>query len=102
MWIKIMVELDSRASRFKVNNDNLEARILSFKQNEAVNIDKACTDLLRTKFARYEEVREKFAQFFDSEDLSAQLDNKANLAMVKQINDSRATKTELEEAEMLI
>jgi len=49
-------------------------------------VNQTCEELMKTKFARYEAVRNEFAKFFGQDELSYIIDNKADLKMVENLN----------------
>ena len=57
---------------------------------------------MKTKFARYEAVRNEFAKFFGQDELSYIIDNKADLKMVENLNQVKATKDDIAATEQLI
>jgi hypothetical protein len=62
----------------KTNNDSL--------------ISTACEIELANRMHKYEKVAEGFAQFFNQEEIGAIIDRKADLELVRRIQDTKASK----------
>ena len=52
---------------------------------------------VQNRFEQYDRVTKNFKQFFDQSDLGALLDRKADLELIRRINNVKADKTELNE-----
>ena len=61
-----------------------------------------CEELMNTKFKKYDKLREEFNQFFGQGELLYQIDSKADIRMIDQINIQKASKEELASTEDLI
>ena len=57
---------------------------------------------MQTKFIKYEQVYKGFEKFFDGNDLKLMIDRKADIGLISQLADEKATKNELCESKVLI
>jgi hypothetical protein len=51
--------------------------------------------MVRDKMANYERVERQFSKFFDIEELESHFDRKADMELIQEINNSKATNNEL-------
>ena len=59
-------------------------------------IDNTVENILTTKLEKYDMVTKRFQQFFDQEDLGALIDRKADIEIVRRMNDVKADVTEVD------
>ena len=57
---------------------------------------------MKTSFIRYEKVYRSFQRFFDDDNLMIQFERKANLNMVKKLDEEKADRTELNVTKVMI
>ena len=55
--------------------------------------------MVREKMASYERVEHMFSKFFDIEELEATFERKADIELIHELNDNKATKIELKIAQ---
>jgi hypothetical protein len=52
-------------------------------------------EIVREKMARYERIEAMFSKFFDVQELEAHFNQKADLELIHELNDKKATKDEM-------
>ena len=65
------------------------------KQEFESLIDKICGEEIERKLGHYERVTKAFSQFFNQEDIGALIDRKADLELVRRVQDAKASRQEL-------
>ena len=58
-------------------------------------MNEICEKLMEVKFKTYEDVVKNFSKFFRQEDFFDNLNNKADISMVKEYSDQMAKKTDM-------
>lgn len=59
-------------------------------------MDQVCTKEVVLKLQEYEQVAKSFSQFFSQDDIGALIDRKADLELVRRIQDNKATRKEVQ------
>lgn len=65
-------------------------------------MDESLMNSIKKSFQKYENVAKEFQKFFNKEELSAAFDRKADIEMINELNQFKATKTQIEETKKLI
>jgi len=65
-------------------------------------VDKTVEELLKVKFQRYEKIRQEFHKFFNQDELSYVVENKADIKMIDKVMDIKASKDELANTEAML
>ena len=88
--------------RFLLETLKFETILNAYKQDDAQMVDKKVEHILKTKFQRYEKIRLEFHKFFDQDELSSIIDNKADIKMIDRVMDIKASKDELANTEAML
>jgi hypothetical protein len=73
-----------------------------YKEQMAALIDELCTKITTNKLSQYDRVAKSFTRFFNQDELGQILDKKADLELIQRLQDTKATKVELNYLSSLI
>ena len=86
-----------------INEQNiLQHKLENFSQKQELDVNGRCEELMRTRFERYDKLSREFSKFFSQDELSIQLERKANISMVDQVVLIKADKEEVAHTNVLI
>ena len=75
----------------------MQGKFDDFKGGFDSIIEKSCELELKNQLDKYEKVTKSFEQFFNQEDMGALIDRKADLELVKRLQETKATKSEFQQ-----
>ena len=81
-WIKLKEQLLQNDHTREVRIINLQDDVTEFKSEIQNHVEQFCTDTISKKLVQYEKVAKSFQKFFNHEELSEILDNKADLELI--------------------
>ena len=75
----------------------MNGKFEDFKGGFDAIIEKSCELELKNQMDKYERVTKSFEQFFNQEDMGALIDRKADLELVRRLQETKATKVEFQQ-----
>ena len=80
---------------FSSEKEKRQADYEDFKLVQESNYQFRIVEMVREKMQRYERVEHMFSKFFDIQELEATFDRKADIELIHELNNSKATKVDV-------